>query len=464
MLDFGEHERNELVENLLPQLREFYDHTKELNVAQEWNIHEVKAAARRFSLEKGTSAVDAVNHVTQGLKNLAVHTPHPNYFGLFNPRTSFASIIGDLITATYNPQMAAWSHAPFANEIEVYLIEELGRKFGYAEDSIDGTFCSGGAESNLTAVLCAINHAFPQYEQKGAQGIAGQPVIYTSSESHHSLDKAAKMTGLGRGSVCSIPVLSNLKMDLEALQQQIRKDRKEGKLPFMVVGTAGATGTGTIDPLTEISRIAKQENLWFHVDAAYGGAITISQQYRDCLAGIELSDSITLDLHKWFSVPMGTSVLVTSKTEILHQTFRIQTAYMPEDGDPAIVVDPYLHSVQWSRRFMGLKAYLPIVIHGWAYFERLFNFQIELADQLRSELLKRNWKIENDTRLPVICFKSRNEGYDMNALVRRIADSGEAWLSVYPIHGSDTARLCINNYNTGENEIREFLELLDEVR
>ncbi|MEN0047435.1 MAG: pyridoxal-dependent decarboxylase, partial [Bacteroidota bacterium] len=435
--DFTPKRRKDLLQFVHSSLEDFYANTKDLSVSSDWNFQAVKAAATTLDLEDGQEAISVVEHLIQGLKQYAVHTPHPNYFGLFNPRANFSAIVGDLITATLNPQLAAWSHAPFANEIENHLIQEFGQKFGYQET--DGTFCSGGAESNLTAVICALNHHFPNFRATGVRGIAQQPIIYCSSESHHSIAKAARITGLGMASVKSIPVNDQLQMDIPKLKAQIQLDRKNGSLPFMLIGTAGTTGAGAIDDLETLALLASEEKVWFHVDAAYGGAVVISEQYKSLMKGIEWSDSITLDLHKWFSVPMGASIFLTSKKRILHQAFQIKTKYMPDDGDTNIMTNPYIHSVQWSRRFIGLKIYMPLAIHGWSAYEALINHQIGMMKDFKHQLLKVGWKVLNHTQLPIACFN--HPKLDSNDKVTRFVDrintSGKVWLSTYPINGQN---------------------------
>ncbi|NNF21813.1 MAG: pyridoxal-dependent decarboxylase, partial [Saprospiraceae bacterium] len=356
-----------------------------------------------------------------------------------------------------------WSHAPFANETESFVIKAFGQKFGYTKSSIDGTFCAGGAELNETALICCLNQFIPSYGESGIRGIERNPLIYASSESHHSIVKAAKRSGLGSQSVRVVSVNDNLQMDTEQLRGQIRKDRKDGFLPMMIIGTAGTTGAGAIDNLDALSRIASEENMWFHVDAAYGGAAILSKKISGSLVGIEKSDSITLDLHKWFSVPMGTSIFLTSHKKILHKSFGVKTRYMPKDGDPDKVTDPYLHSGQWSRRFIGLKIYLPLAIHGWQGYSEIIDKQISVGEGLKELLLENNWEIVNNTPLPIICFRKKEDrsGNEIVDLVQQVNDSGKAWLSVYPVKGKKTARICITNYDTGEKDIKDLIHLLN---
>lgn len=465
--DLTTEKRKELLDVVTQKLEDYYANTKDLKVSADWGVSEVRAYAQHFELDQHQSPQSVLEHLIEGLSKYAVHTPHPNYYGLFNPRPSFVSILGDLIAAAFNPQLAAWSHSPLANEIENYIIQEFGEKFGYKKGSIDGTFCSGGAESNLTAVISALNFHFPKFNETGVLGIGKIPMIYCSSESHHSIVKAAKVTGLSVQAVRSIPVNGQLQMDIDLLNKQIELDRQAGYLPFMIVGTAGTTGAGAIDDLDALHKVATKEHLWLHIDAAYGGAITISHLYQKHLKGIHLADSITLDLHKWFSVPMGASLFLTQNTHILHQSFGVKTNYMPADGDATKIVDPYIHSMQWSRRFIGLKVYLPLVIHGWEGYQETINHQVKMGDLFRDLLIKKGWHIKNDSVLPIICFT--HEDFNSNdelitAFANEVMATGKAWFSLYPIDGKMTLRVCMTNYATTTVEVNELMDLLEKMR
>jgi len=460
-------ERTNINQEVYKALEGFIANTKDLPVAQPLAITAIQQQAQQFNFEEATDPMAVISAVIDGLKKYAVHTPHPKYFGLFNPRANYLSTIADYITAVFNPQLAAWSHAPYAVEIERFLIKELGQKFGYPANSIDGTFCTGGAESNLTAMLCALNAHFPNFDKEGVRGIPKRPIIYCSAESHHSIIKAAKVTGLGINSVVTIPVDTQLKMDIQVLKQQLEVDIQAGHQPFMVVGTAGTTGAGAIDDLTAIAKISQQYQLWFHVDAAFGGAIAISPAYQQWINGVEKSDSITLDIHKWFSVPMGTSIFFTSQKHILHQTFGVSTKYMPKNGDKEKIIDPYIHSIQWSRRFNGLKLYLPLAVFGWAGYEKVIRHQIDIGNALRNGLVKSGWTIQNNTQLPIICFTHpdlKEKKGSITKIVNQVVQSGKAWLSVYPIHGQTTFRACITNFESSLADVEELIQLLEEYR
>src|SRR6266446_2188686 len=283
--------------------------------------------ASRYDFTQSLPLGDVIADVERMLRTWQVHVTHPRYFGLFNPSVTLASVIGDTLVAMYNPQLATWRTSPAANEIERHTLAWLSDKFGLPPTAI-ASFTSGGAEANLSAVVVALTRAFPAYGQQGLRGLSASPTIYLTGEAHHSFSKIAHMTGLGREAVRTIATDRHLKMDLGDLARRVAADRRDGCAPFMVVGTAGTTGAGAIDPLPELARFCRSEDLWFHVDAAWGGAAIVSPRLKRHLAGIEAAHSITCDAHKWFSVPMG-AMFFCRHRDAVDEAFRAETSYMP---------------------------------------------------------------------------------------------------------------------------------------
>ncbi len=466
-LNLTQEKRKELLGYLLPELEHYYVHTESLKVTPDLDLEKVIESVRSQNLDSPTGDLEALKSVLSGMKKHTVHTPHPMYFGLYNPRSNFAGILADLITAVFNPQLAAWSHSPYASEVEKYMVEYLGIRFGYEKEKVDGVFAGGGAEANFTAILCALNHSFPEAGKKGLVGLKKQPVIYCSAETHHSIVKGAGMAGLGRTAVCQVPVDRQLRMNTEELEKMIREDLETDRHPMMLVATAGTTGTGTIDPIKECAEICRKYGIWYHVDAAYGGACIMDEKLSPWLDGIEESDSLIVDLHKWFSVPMAASLFLTRDPDILHRTFSIRTDYMPGDARDLEITDPFTHSFQWSRRFTGLKIYLSLLMFGTEGYARVFREQVETGNLLREYLKKAGWKIMNDSPLPVICFTDeslQNDPGFARAVCDEIVRSGDAWVSVYPVHQVLTLRACITNYETGKEHIAKLVELLGKAR
>ena len=461
--DLTSENRLALTQQVQAATEAFYGNTSSLEVAPPINYGEVRSFVDQFDFSSESDAEEVIAQVIHGLQTYAVHTPHPGYFGLFNPRAGFASILADHITASFNPQLAAWSHAAFANEAEQKCIREIGIKMGY-QDDIDGTFCSGGAESNLTAMLAALNAKYPNFSEYGVIGLSQQPIIYVSSQSHHSVQKAAKICGLGLHAVHTIQTLDSLEMDVAALEKQIEIDIQANLKPMMIIATTGTTGAGAIDDAEALRSISDNYDCWLHIDAAYGAGMRISTQYSKHIGNLGLGDSITVDLHKWFSVPMATSLFLTRHPEVLSETFSIQTDYMPDDSALSAIKDPYVNSIQWSRRFIALKIFLPLAIHGWEVYDETITHQIEMGNYFRERLIANGWIIKNNTTLPIICF-THNTLSDQAEAVTQITDkmiaSGETWFSTFPIHGELCFRVCVTNYSTTTDDIDRFVELLN---
>jgi aromatic-L-amino-acid/L-tryptophan decarboxylase len=259
--------------------------------------------ASRYNFKKAMTLEEVIADVEKMLRTWQVQVTHPRYFGLFNPSVTLASVIAETLVAMYNPQLANWRTSPAGNEIERHTLAWLTEKFGLPADA-SATFTSGGSEANLSAVIVALTRAFPDYGENGLRHLPATPTIYVTEEAHHSFNKIAHMTGLGRRALRVVATDSSLRFDIRDLKRRVAEDRKNGFAPFMVVGAGGTTAAGVIDPLLEMGRFCREEGLWFHVDAAWGGAAIISETLKHHLAGIDSADSITCDAHKWFSVPM----------------------------------------------------------------------------------------------------------------------------------------------------------------
>jgi glutamate/tyrosine decarboxylase-like PLP-dependent enzyme len=456
--------RRKVWAQLAEALEKYTEEVASRRVTPELAVERMRESLTRFDFAAPVAPEDAIEFVIQGLSEFQTHTPHPRYFGLFNPAPTTMGIAADMLVAGFNPQLAAWSHSPLAVEMEQHTIRLLGEKFGYRAEDTDGTFCSGGMEANHTALLTALTRAFPEYAEGGAQAIAGHPLLYVSAESHHSFLKAARMCGLGTRAVRHIAVDRGLRMRPDALAQAIDRDRSNSGRPFLVAATAGTTNAGAIDPLRACSHIARRYGLWFHVDAAWGGAAAFVPESRPLLDGIEEADSITFDAHKWLSVPMGAGIYLTRHRDILDRTFRVDTSYMPREAAGLDVVDPHQHTMQWSRRFTGLKVFLSLAVAGEEGYANALRHQTAMGDLLRIMLARAGWRIENETPLPVVCFTDPG-GADPHQIAMRVVGSGEAWISTTVLAGSKTVlRACITNYRTTPQDISALITTLGRAR
>lgn len=462
--------RRQALQAAVAEIERYLDAVSGLRVSPPLDREALRALLAPFDFERGIAPEEAIRFAAAALTSHQVHTPHPRYFGLFNPNPTTIGIAADALVAAFNPQLAAWSHSPFAAEVEAHLVRALGGRFGYDPQRTDGVFASGGAEANHTAVLTALTHAFPEFGAGGARALARPPVLYTSIDAHHSTLKAARLCGLGTAAVRAIGVDRAFRMDAAELAERIERDRAAGLAPFLAVATMGTTGGGTLDPLPEIAAVAAREGLWLHADAAWGGAAALVPELRGALAGIERADSITFDAHKWLSVPMGAGIYLTRHPDILERTFRVQAGYMPKDAAGLAVVDPYAHSMQWSRRFTGLKVFLSLAVAGWEGYAAEIRRMTAMGDALRLRLRSAGWTVLNDTPLPLACFSDR-PGEEaaaaprLDAIARAVVASGRAWISTVLLGGRVPAlRACITNPLTTTDDLGVLIDALDAAR
>src|SRR6058998_3968048 len=406
--------------------------------------------ASRYDFTKPLALPDVVADVEQMLQRWQVHVTHPRYFGLFNPSVTVASIVADALVAMYNPQLATWRTSPAANEIERHTLAWLQDKFGVPPTAI-ASFTNGGAEANLSAVIVALTRSFPDYGERGLRALSASPTIYLTGEAHHSFNKIAHMTGLGRRAVRTVATDRDLKMDLGDLARCVAEDRRNGFAPFMVVGTAGTTAAGVIDPLPDLARFCGSEDLWFHVDAAWGGAAIVSPRLRGHLAGIGAADSITCDAHKWFSVPMGAGMFFCRHPAAVGEAFHAETSYMPgKMAGPTL--DPYTTSTQWSRRFIGLKLFLALAHHGESGYVEMIEHQTRMGDVLRAALQRAGWRVVNTTPLPLVCFT--RDGLVPAKFLAALYARQIAWMSEVRLgDGAPVLRACITSFRTTESDI-----------
>ena len=304
------------------------------------------------------------------------------------------------------------------------------------------------------SVVTALTHAFPDYGDDGLRSLAATPVIYLSAEAHHSFSKIVHMVGLGRKSLRAVPTDSDLKMDSRALAREISEDRANGFAPLMVVGTAGTTAAGAIDPLQELAQLCLDEGMWFHVDAAWGGAAILAPSLRNHIAGIGFADSITCDAHKWFSVSMACGMFFCRHPETVARAFRATASYMP--GSAGVTTfDPYTNSVQWSRRFTGLKLFMSLAERGESGQAAMIEHQARMGEVLRESLSAAGWRIVNKTPLPVVCFTK--DGLDVPTFLADLRNEQTAWMSEVHINGSSAVRACISSFKTTETDIHDVV-------
>src|SRR5271155_1315269 len=388
-----------------------------------------------------------------------VHVTHPRYFGLFNPAPTFPAQCAERIAGAFNPQLATATTSPVAVEIEAHVIRAIARRTGFPPEAA-GHFTSGGSEANYTALVCALTRSNPGFAAKGARAFDGSPVFYVSRESHLAWIKIAHQAGIGRSAVRLVATDGFGGMDQNALRDAIIGDRMGGCVPIMIAAAAGTTNAGMIDPLWACAELARANGLWYHVDAAWGGAVIASDRLRHVLSGIERADSITIDAHKWLGTTMGCGMFITRHRDVLASAFQVWTSFMPSNNASS---DPYVTSVQWSRRFLGLRLFMSLAAAGWSGYAEHVERSVALAEMLKSELSRRGWSIVNSSPLAVLCIKPPPGVGDVRSIVSRVVASGRAWIAVASYEGSDIIRACVTHGETTEDDVLELVQTLLEA-
>lgn len=396
-----------------------------------------------------TWAIAALEH---GL----VHVTHPRYFGLSNPAPTFPAQCADRIAATFNPQLATSATSPAAVEIEAHVIRSVAERTGLPSESV-GHFTTGGSEANYTALICALTESNPGFATEGARAFDGPPVFYVSRESHLAWLKIAHQVGIGRSAMRMVATDGCGRMDQKALRDIIAEDRARGSVPVMIAATAGTTNAGMIDPLPACAEIARSLGLWYHVDAAWGGALIASEKLRPVLDGIEQADSVTIDAHKWFATTMGCGMFITRRASVLSSAFQVSTTFMPSN---VISFDPYVTSVQWSRRFLGLRLFLSLAAAGWAGYGKHVEHSIELADLLKDQLAAHGFATVNASPVALLCIRPPAGYGDARSIARRVLATGRAWVSAATFEGNEIIRACVTNGETTADDVGELVNVL----
>jgi glutamate/tyrosine decarboxylase-like PLP-dependent enzyme len=422
------------------------------------DIASFREELKGFDFEQPMPLEQLLSWTIERMEHGIVQMSNPRYFGLFNPGPCYPAQCADRLISTFNPQLASSASSPVPVALENHLIRTFAMRAGLPPESASGHFATGGSEANYTALLCALTDANPKFAAAGTRAFTGPVAFYTSRDCHIAWLKIAHQTGVGRDALRLVDTDGHGRLDPKALASRIAIDRAAGIVPVMIVATAGTTGGGMIDPLQACADIAMDEDLWYHVDAAWGGAALASQRLRPLLDGIECADSITIDAHKWMATTMGCAMFLTRHGPLLSEAFNCSTSFMPSS---LAGVDPYLNSVQWSRRFIGLRLFLELAAAGWnglgAHVER----SCAVIEQVRLRLAALGWTAANDSPFAVLDMVPPAALGDVRTLVKRVVASGRAWAAPTVFEGRDVVRICATHGETSMADIEELVAALN---
>jgi aromatic-L-amino-acid/L-tryptophan decarboxylase len=386
-----------------------------------------------------------------------LNTAGPGYLAYIPSGGLFHAAVADLIADAVNRYVGIWAAAPALVQIEANVIHWFCEMVGYPK-SAGGILTSGGSIANLTAVIAARVDRLPENFLKGT--------IYTSSQTHHSVEKAAALAGFPLKNVRTIETDKRQRIRLDLVRQRIAEDRAEGFMPFMLVVNAGTTNTGAVDDLARAADLVAELGLWMHVDGAYGGFFAMTEEGRQVLNGIERADSITLDPHKGLALPYGTGCLLVKEPARLRKAHHASADYLQDMQVEETKVDFSDISPELSRPFRGLRAWLPLKLHGIGPFLDHLNEKLALA-KLATEELRAIPGIEivAEPQLSILAFRLKPQGLaqiSLNELNRkfleRINAAQRVCLTPTFLEGAFVIRIALLSFRTHEDRLRAGLE------
>ncbi len=427
-------EFRDLGHRVVDLLADYLDHIEEKRVFPDV---EPRTANRLFTepLPEDPSSPDSVlGELKDKLFPYCTNVGHPGYMGLITPSPNPVGIIAYFICSAINQNVGAYSIGPSAVAMERRVVRWLTDLCGYDENA-GGNLTSGGMMANFTGVKVgrdAVTRDRGQYD-----GIHDRWAVYTSEERHVSVDKAVDCVGLGRNALRPLPTDSAFQVRLDALEEAIAQDKKNGIRPMCVVGVFGTTNTGAIDDIRELRRVADREGMWLHVDAAYGGGMLLSHQWPMRNRGLELADSITIDPHKWFYAPLDAGAVLVKDQRRLTASFGMKPSYLTDELDQDNErYQYYVHGFEQSRRFRSLKVWMSFKRYGARQIGEWIDNNVRQAKHLYTLAAKDpGFEPASVPPMSAICIRYRGAGLsgaeskNLHAEVaQRVEQSGRFWI------------------------------------
>ncbi|WP_394620697.1 pyridoxal phosphate-dependent decarboxylase family protein [Lentzea sp. JNUCC 0626] len=377
----------------------------------------------------------------------AVETAGPRYLAYFPSGGLYSSVLAEFLAQATNRYTGVASTAPALVALEHSVIRWMCDLFDLPDGS-GGIFTTGASLATLSALHTARQDRLGAHDPNGT--------IYVTAQTHHCVAKAAHITGFAPERIRVVPMDAHLRMDVGQAQAMITEDRVNGLKPFLIVGTAGATSTGIVDPLNDIATLAAREDLWFHADGAYGAAFQLTDRGRATLDGITRADSIAWDPHKSLFLPFGTGVLLVRDEAKLRAAHVADGDYL-QDLDHGTGLPDYADlGPELTREYRGLRVWLPLHLHGVAAFREALDEKLDLARHLRTELTTIDGIEVLPSGLTVVVFR----GTDSERLLKDINGSGRFFVSSTRLDGKFTVRMCVLSHRTHREHVDEVIDLV----
>ena len=386
----------------------------------------------------------------------AAREPHPGFIAYVPSCPTFPAVLGDWLATGFNFYAGVWPVAVGPNQLELVVLDWFRQWLGMP-DGTNGLLTTGGSGANLTAMIAA-RHRVTQ----GDASLIAKLTVYASDQVHSSVTRAAWLAGIPRENVRSLATDDEFRLRADALRDALARDRAAGLAPLMVVANAGTTNTGSVDPLHDIATICERENVWMHVDAAYGGFAILTDLGRRALAGIERADSVTLDPHKWLFVPFECGCLLVRDPHRLKAAFQIFPEYLADAQSGHEAVNFADYGEQLTRYSRALKVWMSVRYFGTDAIRDAIDRGMMLARRLEQRVHETPLlEVVSPARFGIVCFRVRPEGTSDGAaldalnegVLARVVGEGRYFISSTRLRGAFALRVCILGFRTAEEDI-----------
>ncbi len=424
-----------------------------LDAAPAMNAEAGLDVARRIAgppAERGNGSFDALMDVVDDAARHTFEYSGPGYLAYIPGGGLYTAALGEFLAQGLNRYVGLWQPSPGIVQIEENVARWLCDLFSFPAGS-QGLLTTGGSMANLSAVVTA------RSDRLGEDFLDG--TYYVSEQVHASVTKAAKLAGFGARNLRIVATDDRLRIDVDDLRRRIREDRAAGMRPFLVVASAGTTNTGAVDPIGEVAAVARAEELWLHVDGAYGGFFQLTERGRERFDGIEAADSITLDPHKGLFLPYGTGALVVRDAGALRAAHHVGADYLQDLAPPGELPNYSEYSPELSRDFRGLRVWMPLQLHGVAAFRAALDEKLDLTAHLADALSDLpEVEVPWAPQLTTVPFRLAGADDAANAaFLERINAGRRVFLSSTMIDGRYTLRVCIVSHRTHRDRIDECI-------
>ncbi len=409
--------------------------------------------------EESRSASQVIEEVAHEILPIALRLDHPRCFGFIPSQPTWPGVLADFIVAGFNINQCSWLTSSGPSQLELVVIDWFRRWIGYPE-SAGGLLTSGGSAANLDALVAAREAA--DHPERAS--------LYMSDQSHSALVKAARIIGIRPECIRMIPTDGRFRMDMNALVETVAEDRAAGLSPIAVCANAGTSSSGAIDPLEAMADYCEAQGIWLHVDAAHGGFAMVTEEGRKVLGGIERADSVVLDAHKWFFQPYEAGGLMVKDVRTLERVFATKHDILQDTIWGANHPNFSDRGLQLSRSIRALKIWMSVQTFGMAAFRRAVSQGMALTRRIE-EYVEDSPVLEMLTpaTLGIACFRVNPANTDLGedvleeinrTVLARVFWEDRAFISSTLLHGTFALRMCVINYSTTWNDVRETLEAI----